>query len=491
MASVVIGDYRYTNINNTSEAKVVVVDKTKTSYGAILSSVTIDDIECVVTNMNNCFDGCSSLTTPPVIPDSVKHMNYCFRGCSTLTTVPVIPNGVLNMQCCFEDCNSITTPPIIPNTVVVMDYCFNNCSLLTTAPIIPTNVTDMTSCFAGCESLVNAPEIPDGVTNMTSCFASCYVLETAPSKIPDSVTNMYGCFSDCYILTTVPTIPSNVTNMTVCFLRCESLQGDIMVFNSPTKYTLIFNNTENPITIRPVGSNNISIWQTIANEYSNVSVVLDPQINYTFLSSRRLTQAENTTYGTTRGVRIDMLLDCGDSYALTGMTPSSGKLYTIDGTQITFPYYSPNLLRCYLIYEPSSQVPTGKLTIQVQNVNTTFSSLQVYLPSTATISQFEQLENSETTQLAPQINNLGSIIFNPQGSGASTNVAQLVPLIYQSATGNTLTPLTNDNKTQINTLKSDNTLDIKHFVTTADNIQVTTDKTLQDVITECYEALET
>ena len=148
------------------------------------------------------------------------------------------------------------------------------------------------------------------------------------------------------------------------------------------------------------------------------------------------------------------------------------------------------MLRCYLIYEPSSQVLTGKLTIQVQNVNTTFSSLQVYLPSTATISQFEQKESNTTKQLAPQINELTSLTFNPQNNNV-TNVKSLVSYIYQSATGNTLTPLTNDNKTQINALKSDNTLDIKHFVTTADNIQVTTDKTLQDIITECYNALET
>lgn len=373
MASIDIGDYRYTSFN-TTEAKVKVIDNTKSSYGAILSSVTIDGVEYSVTNMR-----------------------YCFIDCSSLIIAPEIPSGVTSISSCFENCPSLTT----------------------------------------------APEIPSSVVNMSSCFWGCTVLE-----------------------------------------------GDIIVSNNPSEYGLIFSGTASPITIRPVGSNNISIWQTIANEYSNVSVVLDPQINYTFLSSRRLTSTENTTYGTTRGVRIDMLLDCGDSYVLTGMTPSSGKLYTIDGTQITLPYYSPNLLRCYLIYESSSQVPVGKLIIEIRNINSSFNFLQVYLPSTATISQFEQKESNTTKQLAPQINELTSLKFNPQNNNV-TNVKSLISYIYQSATGNTLTALTNDNKTQINTLKSDNTLDIKHFVTTADNIQVTTDKTLQDIITECYEALET
>lgn len=399
MASVIIGDYRYTSFN-ASEASVAVVDNTKTSYGAILSSVTIDGVEYSVTVMYECFKNCTSLITAPEIPSSVTMMSYCFNNCDSLINAPVIPNSVENMAMCFYGCNALVTAPIIP---------------------------------------------------------------------------------------------SSVLNVNSCFRYCTSLSGDIIVYNNPfvsIERQNVFKNTHNSITICPRSTSIISTWQTIANEYSNVSVVLDPQINYTFLSSRRLTPTENTTYGTTRGIRIDMLLDCGNSYALTGMTPSSGKLYTIDGTQITFPYYSPNLLRCYLIYEPSSQVPTGKLTIQVQNINTTFNSLQVYLPSTATISQFEQKESDTTKQLAPQINELTSLTFNPQNNNV-TNVKSLVSYIYQSATGNTLTPLTNDNKTQINTLKSDNTLDIKHFVTTADNIQVTTDKTLQDIITECYNALET
>ena len=354
------------------------------------------------------------------------------------------------------------------------------------------SVTVMFQCFKDCTSLITAPEIPSSVTMMSNCFNNCDSLINAP-VIPNSVESMDMCFYGCDALVTAPIIPSSVLNVDSCFQYCTSLSGDIIVYNNPfasIERQNVFKNTQNPITIRPRSTSIISTWQTIANEYSNVSVTLDPEINYTLLSSRRLTSTENTTYGTTCGVRIDMLLDCSDSYALTGMIPISGRLYAIDGTQITFPYYSPNLLRCYLIYEPSSQVPTGKLTIQVQNVNTTFSSLQVYLPSTATISQFEQEENGATKQLASQINNLESLKFNPQGNTV-TNVGSLVPYIYQSTTGNTLNTIDNDNKTQINTLKLDNTLDIKHFVTTADNIQVTTDKTLQDIITECYEALET
>lgn len=351
------------------------------------------------------------------------------------------------------------------------------------------NVIFMAYCFFDCSRLTTPPSIPDGVQGMTGCFQNCESLAVAPI-IPDTVRFMMDCFAGCASLTTAPEIPSSVRDMQGCFAYCTSLKGNIFV-NNQAHGDDMFYATSNLITIRPRNLDIISSWQEIANQYNNVSVALDSYIGYTFLSSRKLTKAENLNYNTTRGVRIDILLDCTDTFTLLNIVPASGKLYTIDDTQITFPYSPPSLLRCYFIYESSSQVPTGKLTIEVRNINTTFNSLQVYLPSTATISQFEQKESDTTKQLAPQINKLTSLIFNPQSNNV-TNVKTLVSYIYQSAIGNPLLNIiNNDNKTQINTLKSDNTLDIKHFVTTADNIQVTTDKTLQDIITECYNALET
>ena len=379
IGSVTIGDYKYTGYDD-AWATVKVVDTGKTSYGEILSEVEIEGVECIVTNMEYCFAGCSDMIMSPNIPNTIGAMAFAFSNCISL----------------------VTPPPHIPSSVLYMEYCFNN---------------------------------------------------------------------------------------------CRAIKGQMFVSNSPKRYSDIFYGAAasgEKLIIRPTSLDIVSSWQNITVEYNyrRLSTELDPQILYTFLSSRRLTSIENTTYNTTRGVRVDMLLDCGDSYALTGMIPSNGKLYTIDGTQITFPYYSPNLLRCYLIYEPSNQVPANKLTIQIENINTIFNSLQVDLPSTATISQFNH-NGTSTTILAPQINNMTSVRLNLQGYGSFYNINNILMYIYQNVTGGTLQTINNTNTAQINVLNEGGGLDIKHYVTTADNIQVTTDKTLQDIITECYNALDT
>ena len=335
------------------------------------------------------------------------------------------------------------------------------------------SVTSMSSCFEICTSLTTAPEIPSSVTSMSSCFRNCTSLTTAP-EIPNSVTNMNYCFYQCTSLTTAPVIPSSVMSMNSCFENCTSLTGIIVVSNSPTSASDIFTNIQQVIRIQPTNANILSRWQTIANSYSDVSVMsvnVDPLINYTFLSSRRLTPTENNTYGTTHGVRIDMLLDCGDSYLLTGMSPFSGKLYTTgDNTRITFPYSPPTLLRCYLIYQPSTQVPTSQLTIQINNISLNFNSIKVNLPSTATISQFK----CQDTQLAPVIDG-SAITFNPQGYNITmpTGLFNVLNNIWSKVLGSTsyidfLPPTL----CQTNVKTTDTTLDTKHFVTTANNIRV-------------------
>lgn len=124
-----IGDYRYTYASD--EVTVEVLDRTKSSYGEIQSSVTINGNVYPVTRMAGCFSDCTSLTTSPIIP-----------------------NGVTNLQCCFSGCTSLITPPVIPSSVIYMYRCFYNCTSLTIAPIIPSGVTEMEECFSLCTNLI-------------------------------------------------------------------------------------------------------------------------------------------------------------------------------------------------------------------------------------------------------------------------------------------------------------------------------------------------
>jgi hypothetical protein len=65
--------------------------------------------------------GCTSLTTPPTIPNTVTSIGDWFlRGCTSLTTPPTIPNTVTSIGNGFlGGCTSLTTPPTIPKTVKI------------------------------------------------------------------------------------------------------------------------------------------------------------------------------------------------------------------------------------------------------------------------------------------------------------------------------------------------------------------------------------
>ena len=229
MSSINIGDYKYENIY-ANDAQVTAIDKTKSSYDAILSNVTIDGVEYSVTSIHRCFLGCTSLTTAPEIPSSVTNMRNCFQNCTSLTTAPEIPSGVTDMR-----------------------HCFLGCTSLATAPEIPSSVTDMSYCFYGCTSLITASEIPSGVTNMSYCFQGCSALTTAPE------------------------IPSGITDMERCFQGCSDLTNIIITHNNPTSIDYIFALTSNPIYIVPKGDQDvIDAWTNIADEYSNV-YILDTQ----------------------------------------------------------------------------------------------------------------------------------------------------------------------------------------------------------------------
>ena len=65
---------------------------------------------------DDCFSGCSSLTSIP-IPNSVESLgNACFSGCSSLTSI-TIPNSVTSLgDYCFWDCSSLTSIYMLPST---------------------------------------------------------------------------------------------------------------------------------------------------------------------------------------------------------------------------------------------------------------------------------------------------------------------------------------------------------------------------------------
>ena len=213
---------------------VGVKDTSKTSYDEILSEIAGQP----VTSMRGTFLNCTSLTTAPTIPNSVKNMTDTFLNCESLTTAPTIPNSVTNMFGTFSGCTSLKTAPTIPNSVTSMSNTFSGCTSLKTY----VGSTDADGDFSNYI-------IPDSVTDMEGTFGGCTALTTAPT-IPSSVTNMSYTFNGCTSLTKAPTIPNSVTKMESTFESCTSLKGTIEINANPTCYNGCFGFTTEPITLR-------------------------------------------------------------------------------------------------------------------------------------------------------------------------------------------------------------------------------------------------
>ena len=169
----------------------IVVDKTKTNYGEILSSINGEDL----TNLVSTFSECDSLVTAPVIPNTVIDMFYTFCYCEKLEEAPIIPNGVINMNSTFSNCTSLIKAPIIPDNVIDMGGTFYECVSLTQVSNIPSKVEDLGIAFYHCKLLTTVPAIPSTVDVMEETFSGCLVLENE-IEINANPSEFKGCFGN-------------------------------------------------------------------------------------------------------------------------------------------------------------------------------------------------------------------------------------------------------------------------------------------------------
>lgn len=91
-----------------------------------------------VTNMQQMFSGCSSLTTIPQLDTSnVTDMTNMFNGCTALTAIPQLDtSSVTKMGNMFNGCSALTTiSQLDTSNVTNMSYMFNGCNKLTFALI--------------------------------------------------------------------------------------------------------------------------------------------------------------------------------------------------------------------------------------------------------------------------------------------------------------------------------------------------------------------
>ena len=96
------------------------------------------------------FQGCTSLTSAPVLPATTLVQgcySYMFRDCTSLTTAPALPAMTLAQYCyssMFRSCTSLTTAPALPATTLAINcyyYMFNGCTSLSSVEVAFTTWT--------------------------------------------------------------------------------------------------------------------------------------------------------------------------------------------------------------------------------------------------------------------------------------------------------------------------------------------------------------
>lgn len=150
----------------------------------------------------NCFSGCTSLTSI-IIPNSVTTIERsAFSQCTTLTSI-TIPYGVVNIgEGAFSGCTALTSITIPYSVISIGGSAFSGCTALTSA-IIPNGVTNIEKyTFSNCTNLIFVV-IPKSVTSVEEfAFKSCINLISV--TFPNSVTDIgESIFRDCTNLTSV------------------------------------------------------------------------------------------------------------------------------------------------------------------------------------------------------------------------------------------------------------------------------------------------
>ncbi len=123
-----------------------------------------------------CYN-CSSLTNfPDMSETSITDLESSFYKCSALQQVPsaYLPTGVLNLKNTFNGCTSLTTVPLLHERIHSLYGTFSGCTGLSPQNIyIPSTVTNLQSTFYGCTNLSGIVTIDRTLGEINHTFRLC------------------------------------------------------------------------------------------------------------------------------------------------------------------------------------------------------------------------------------------------------------------------------------------------------------------------------
>jgi len=212
------------------------------------------------TSFFSCFSGCIGLSS---IPSDLFRYNteatsffYCFSGCSGLSSIPSdlfrYNTEVTDFSSCFSGCSGLSSIPsdlFLYNTgVTSFASCFEDCSGLSSIPLdlfrYNTAAANFNYCFSGCSGLSSIPSdlfrYNTGATSFFFCFSGCSGLSSIPSDLfryNTGVTSFGSCFQLCSGLSSIPSdlfrYNTAATDFSSCFFYCTKLQLASNIFPDP------------------------------------------------------------------------------------------------------------------------------------------------------------------------------------------------------------------------------------------------------------------
>ena len=167
-----------------------------------------------VTTFKRSWDGCSSLTSFPVIDtSSCVSFDTVWSGCSSLTSFPLLDTSSgTNFNLTWAGCSSLTSFPLI-NTSSATNFRFTwaGCSSLTSFPLLDTSiVTGINGAWSNCSSLTSFPQINTSNVSLFSRFGNegawggCSSLTSFPLLDFSNGTDFGGTWYSCSNLTSFP-----------------------------------------------------------------------------------------------------------------------------------------------------------------------------------------------------------------------------------------------------------------------------------------------
>ena len=205
--------------------------------------------------LDNTFKDCNALTYTPILPSNYNgYMGGCFMNCKALTEVPIIPSGVTNLNSCFNGCTSLTsvnTTDWDTSQVTSISEIFRDCSALEEV-----NVTNLCT---------------DKITNLTNIFNNCSKLSNIIGLNTWNVSNVThmgqdgwqscGIFQNCKALTRLDLGNWNVGKLQVAenmFNSCENLDTLIL----PNNFTSLTNTQKMFVNCKKLTSIDVSNFNT-------------------------------------------------------------------------------------------------------------------------------------------------------------------------------------------------------------------------------------